>query len=154
MSEPDHLSSQFEPEHESRDVTVGGNVEESAVVVSGNNNVIYVNGMPVALPVEDQVAQKPLRVLTIVARPLNANELPEIADAWSLADGLLAVEAPVEIRFLRPPTVEQLQADIDAGWDILHFDGHGTAEGGGFLLFEEENGLGKLLPTERFIEML
>jgi tetratricopeptide (TPR) repeat protein len=136
-----------------RDITILGDMAE-ATVVSGSGNVIYVNGLPVALPAAEPEAQRPLRVLTIVARPLDVNELPEIADAWSLADGLLAVDAPLELRFVRPPTPERLQVEIDAGWDVLHFDGHGTAGGGGFLVLEAEEGLASLLPTDRFIEML
>jgi len=102
----------------------------------------------------EQTPDAPLRVLTVAARPLNASELPEIADAWALTDGLMSVDAPVEAHFIRPPTVKQLEAEIDGGCDILHFDGHGTAELGGFLDFEKEDGLAEPLPAQMFIEKL
>ena len=85
---------------------------------------------------------------------MDEKELPDITDAWSLADGLAAVEVPAEVCFVRPPVIEQLRARMDAGWDILHFDGHGTAEEGGFLVFETQDGLGDLLAAGKFIEML
>ncbi len=135
-------------EEQIRDITVGGTVEES-VVVNGNSNVIYV-GAPA--PVDDNGPA--FRVLTIVARALDVSELPDIADAWSLAEGLRAVNAPVEIAFLRPPTRERLELVLDNGWDVLHFDGHGTAEDGGFLLFETEEGLRQSVPTDDFIARL
>jgi hypothetical protein len=94
------------------------------------------------------------RVLTVVARALDEHELPDIADAWALADGLAAVEVPAEVRFARPPTIEQVRAEIEAGWDILHFDGHGTAKNGGMLVFETPDGVRDLMRADEFIEML
>jgi len=43
------------------------------------------------------------RILTIVARPLDVGELPAIADAWAITQGLEAVDAPAEMVILRLP---------------------------------------------------
>jgi len=67
-----------------------------------------------------------LRVLTVVARPLDQSALPEIGDAWSLADKLAQVQAPIELAFARPPTVETLRRRLAEDWDVVHFDGHGV----------------------------
>jgi tetratricopeptide (TPR) repeat protein len=64
-------------------------------------------------------------VLTVVARPLDQSALPEIGDAWSLVDKLAQVQAPIELAFARPPTVEMLRLRLTEDWDVLHFDGHG-----------------------------
>jgi len=64
--------------------------------------------------------------LVIVSRPLDLQDLPNIADQWSLLGGLRRVNAPAFLKILRPPTVEGLRAEILSGYDIVHFDGHGS----------------------------
>jgi tetratricopeptide (TPR) repeat protein len=71
-------------------------------------------------------ANPAFRILVVVSRPLDQKELPTIADQWALINGLAAVKAPVEIKFLRPPTIGGLQTEILSGYDVLHFDGHGA----------------------------
>ncbi|HII06516.1 MAG TPA: CHAT domain-containing protein, partial [Methanotrichaceae archaeon] len=66
------------------------------------------------------------RVLVIVSRPLDLNELPIIADQWALHSGLSTVKTPAHLAFLRPPTIEHLRTEILGGYDIVHFDGHGS----------------------------
>ena len=67
------------------------------------------------------------RVLVVVSRPLDQKELPSIADQWALINGLAAVKAPVEIKVLRPPTIEGLRTEVlSSYYDVLHFDGHGA----------------------------
>lgn len=124
------------------------------------------------------------RVLVVVSRPLDLDELPIIADQWALLNGLATVKAPVEIKVLRPPTIETLRAEILSGYDILHFDGHGAfviacpscralnplgshkcgsencgtslenEKPRGFLAFEQEDGTQDLLPADDLAEML
>jgi hypothetical protein len=65
------------------------------------------------------------RLLVIVSRPLDVNELPAIADQWRLVQGLQAVSAPVAVKVLRPPTLDGLRTELLAGYDVIHFDGHG-----------------------------
>src|SRR5512139_3027309 len=65
------------------------------------------------------------RLLVIVSRPLDVNELPAIADQWRLVQGLQAVNAPVLVKVLRPPTLDGLRTELLAGYDVIHFDGHG-----------------------------
>ena len=71
-------------------------------------------------------ANPAFRVLVVVSRPLDQKELPTIADQWALINGLAAVKATVEIKVLRPPTIEGLRAEVLGGYDVLHFDGHGA----------------------------
>jgi predicted ATPase len=74
----------------------------------------------------DTSAPQGFRVLVIVSRPLDLQDLPNIADQWSLLGGLRRVKAPAFLKILRPPTVEGLRAEILSGYDIVHFDGHGS----------------------------
>ena len=53
------------------------------------------------------------RVLVIVSRPLDLQDLPNIADQWSLLGGLRRVNAPAFLKILRPPTVEGLRKKKD-----------------------------------------
>jgi hypothetical protein len=78
------------------------------------------------MPDKSSSTDSAFRVLVVVSRPLDLDELPIIADQWALINGLATVKAPVEIKVLRPPTIESLQIEIFSGYDILHFDGHGT----------------------------
>ena len=66
------------------------------------------------------------RVLVIVSRPLDLGDLPNIADQWALLGGLRRVNAPAFLKILRPPTVEGIRSEILSGYDIVHFDGHGS----------------------------
>jgi CHAT domain-containing protein len=75
---------------------------------------------------QDSLTPQSFRVLVIVARPLDLQDLPNIADQWSLLGGLRRVNAPAHLKILRPPTVEDLRAEILSGYDIVHFDGHGS----------------------------
>jgi len=67
------------------------------------------------------------RVLVIVSRPLDLDELPTIADQWALLNGLSTVNTPAHLVFPRPPTIEHLRTEILRGYDVVHFDGHGTS---------------------------
>ena len=66
------------------------------------------------------------RILVVVSRPLDQPDLPHIGDQWALINGLRSVKAPVYLKILRPPTIEDLRTEILAGYEILHFDGHGS----------------------------
>ncbi len=69
--------------------------------------------------------QQGFRALIVVSRPLDLQDLPNVADQWALQDGLRRVNAPARLKILRPPTVEGFRAEILSGYDIVHFDGHG-----------------------------
>ena len=75
---------------------------------------------------QDSPTPQGFLVLVIVSRPLDLQDLPNIADQWSLLGGLRRVNAPAYLKILRPPTVEGLRAEILSGYDIVHFDGHGS----------------------------
>ncbi len=92
-------------------------------VHAGRGDIIIQQAAPPAAPEPEPPA---FRVLTVVARPLDQSALPEIGDAWSLADKLAQVQAPIELAFARPPTVETLRRRLAEDWDVVHFDGHGV----------------------------
>lgn len=126
--------------------------------------------------------QPAFKVLVIVSRPLDQNELPAIADQWALVNGLATVKAPVYLHILRPPTIERLRNEILNGYEIIHFDGHGSfalkcpsclalnAPGSrkcgrcsasleqetprGYLAFEQEDGRADPLAAEELADML
>ena len=77
------------------------------------------------MPQESPLSQG-FRVLVIVSRPLDLDNLPNLADQWALQGGLRRVQAPAYLKMLRPPTVEGLRSEILNGYDIVHFDGHGA----------------------------
>jgi len=103
------------------------------VTITGDANVIgdystaikaeTVTIVPQPLPPQPELPA--FRVLTVVARPLDQSALPEIGDAWSLADRLAQAQPPVELAFARPPAVETLRRRLAQDWDVVHFDGHG-----------------------------
>jgi len=75
---------------------------------------------------QDATSPQGFRVLVIVSRPLDLDDLPNLADQWALQSGLKRVQAPAILKMLRPPTVEGLRSEILSGYEIVHFDGHGA----------------------------
>jgi predicted ATPase len=75
---------------------------------------------------QDASSPQGFRILVIVSRPLDLDDLPNLADQWALQNGLRRVQAPAFLKMLRPPTVEGLRSEILSGNDIVHFDGHGA----------------------------
>lgn len=138
----------------------GGNISAGQDFVAGDkiNAPMVIKDSVVNLTAPAQNVAPPViafRVLTIAARPLNVPELPDIADVAALVNGLQQVDAPVFIRFLQPPTVEQLRAALADNWDVIHFDGHGAAtDEGGVLAFEKEDGTVQEFSAREFAEML
>ena len=130
-----------------RTIAVGGDVRGSVLVTGDRVQVTVGAPGPGAEP-------PAFRVLTLIARPLDSRELPDIAEARALAEGLASVRAPVYLGFVRPPTPDQLRARLQEGWDVFHFDGHGTAEGGGALALEDEDGLEARLPARDLADLL
>jgi tetratricopeptide (TPR) repeat protein len=65
------------------------------------------------------------RILGIISRPLDLQELPHLADQRSIYNGLNTVQVPVYLKLLQPPTVNQLRKIIYDNYDVIHFDGHG-----------------------------
>jgi len=77
---------------------------------------------------QDSSSSQSFRVLVIVSRPLDLQDLqdlPNIADQSALLGGLRRVNAPAFLKILSPPTVEGIRTQILSGYDIVHFDGHG-----------------------------
>jgi hypothetical protein len=98
-----------------RNITVGGDVLQSVLVTGDRVQVTGGTAEP------GREAEPPaFRALTLIARPLDSGELPDIAEARALAEGLARVRAPVYLGFVRPPTPEALRARLQEEWDIFH----------------------------------
>jgi tetratricopeptide (TPR) repeat protein len=65
------------------------------------------------------------RILLVVSRPLDQPDLPHLGDQWALINGLQTAKASAYLKILRPPTIEGLRTEILAGYEVVHFDGHG-----------------------------
>jgi len=118
-------------------------VGDHSTAIKAEHVYVYPSGGPEArVPAMVEPERPAFRVLTVVARPLDQSALPEIGDAWSLADRLAQVQAPIELAFVRPPTVEMLRRRLAENWDVVHFDGHGvwawTCTGCGAFIPKEE----------------
>jgi WD40 repeat protein len=66
-------------------------------------------------------------ILLIVSRPIDLKDLPNLADQLAIDDGLRRITkgAPVNIEILRPPTKSALIQELNNGYEVVHFDGHG-----------------------------
>jgi tetratricopeptide (TPR) repeat protein len=114
------------------------------------------------VPEETASFEKPLRVLMVTSRPEDAGQVDVRTVAREVVDALQDQRkaGTIEVEFLRPPTLEQLEKrlkDQQRPVHILHFDGHGEfhqypagnlGDGveGGQLLFE--NARGKADPVD------
>jgi len=87
----------------------------------------------------------PLRVLYVIARPIDAGFIDPRSSAGGVMDALapLVEKGLVTVDFVRPPTFEQLSKVLEGErgkYHLLHFDGHGFYEdklGLGGLAFED-----------------
>gem|GEM_PF-1825916 len=85
-----------------------------------------------------------LRVLLVVSRPQREEDVEYQAVAARLLDRM---EGRAQVRLVRPGTFQAFQQDLaDEQWDLVHYDGHGTA---GRLVFEDG-----LITAERLGEVL
>ena len=108
-------------------------------------------------PPRPRPARPPLRLLHLVAEPLDAAPLNVGREAELLQD---ALEGPVaqgraEIRTGGPGTLAAFLEEIQDGCQLFHFTGHGTMIGGeGFLIFEGEDGLSDPVDAGRLAQLL
>jgi hypothetical protein len=85
----------------------------------------------------------PLRLLVVVSRPDNAGFIDPRHSTRAMLDALASLGDNVTVEFCRPPTLVQLEemlAESNGAYDIVHFDGHGNYDrllGLGVLLFEK-----------------
>ncbi len=93
--------------------------------------------------------QKRLKILTIIPRPLDAPQLTELSDPENFVETFKKIEAPVDIDFVRPPIFKTFRQRLKKGYDIIHFDGHGSENA---LLFETEDSLKDEVKAGKFAE--
>lgn len=85
----------------------------------------------------------PLRVLLIVSRPDDAGFIDPRHSTRAMLEALKSLQDNVTVEFCRPPTLtrlEEMLAESNGAYDIVHFDGHGNYDwllGLGVLLFEK-----------------
>jgi tetratricopeptide (TPR) repeat protein len=115
-----------------------------------------------------------LRVLMVISRPGGARDVGYRMIARPLLRRLEAVGGQVELKVLRPPTLEALAAELRAArragapFQIVHFDGHGKLTGDpagrplgpdapaeqGVLMFERSGGGADPVPAGRVAQVL
>ncbi|MFD0745884.1 tetratricopeptide repeat protein [Phytohabitans flavus] len=112
-----------------------------------------------------------LRVLMVIARPAGTRDVAYRMIARPLLERLDAVRGKVDLRVLRPATIDALAATLreahEAGepFQIVHIDGHGVLTGArpgfdspdtdqGLLAFERSGGGQDLVPAERLAAVL
>jgi tetratricopeptide (TPR) repeat protein len=94
-----------------------------------------------------------LRVLLVISRPSGTDDIPIRMMARAIGTAAAHRNAELEVRVLRPPTLERLSAELKQAlargepYHAVHFDGHGIVAGGsegmvvgpprGYLLFED-----------------
>jgi predicted ATPase len=91
------------------------------------------------------------------SRPWDAEPWLDTEAEWealcaALQPGAGAEQIPVHLEFLPAATPQALQAGLQQGCDVLHFTGHGTAEG--HLLLEDDYGLAQLMDAGCFLRLL
>lgn len=103
----------------------------------------------------------PRRLLLVISRPKGTPEVSYLLFARTLVSQLRALYENVDIEVLRPPTFdafrERLQQAADARehFDIIHFDGHGSIEGGtATLAFETKLGVADNITAARLLDAL
>ena len=94
---------------------------------------------------------KRLRVLAVMPRPLDAPMLMHLADPEKFIGKFQKIKAPADIDFVRPPTFDEFHTKLKNGYDIVHFDGHGSPK---TLYFETEDCLKSEIPVKKFAEAL
>lgn len=91
----------------------------------------------------------PLRLLLVVSRPDNAGFIDPRHSTRAMLHALTSLGDNVTVEFCRPPTLarlEEMLAESNGAYDIVHFDGHGNYDrllGLGMLLFEKAQQLGQ-----------
>ena len=107
-----------------------------------------------------EVAGSRLRVLMVICRPGGARDVGYRMIARPLLQRLEAVRGRVEIEVLRPPTLAGLAARLRAAqeagepFQIVHFDGHGTYQREGTLVFEKPDGGADTVPAGKIARIL
>lgn len=85
-------------------------------------------------------ARRRLRILLVIPRPEQAGLVDPFSSASAMLDALDPLRSQVEVTVLRPATLDALATALaadEAGFDVLHFDGHGRrSRGVGKLCFE------------------
>ena len=84
-----------------------------------------------------------LRLLVVVSRPDNAGFIDPRHSTRAMLDALVSLGDNITVEFCRPPTLarlEEMLAESNGAYDVVHFDGHGNYDrllGLGVLLFEK-----------------
>jgi hypothetical protein len=99
--------------------------------------------------------QPPLRLLHLVASPLDARRLDAEREVTQLQAALASLGDQATILPGRPGTLARLREALRQGCHVLHFSGHGGFSGTeGYLLFEDEAGTGQPVDGDTLAQLL
>ena len=94
-------------------------------------------------PFAKDLPREQINILYVIARPYGDEDVGFQNIVRPLVEHNDEYGWPVHIDLLRPPTFEQLRAELEVNpnfYHIVHFDGHGCfSNGAGFLVFEKDN---------------
>jgi len=123
----------------------------NAAVALQSHSFVRTQGRPVAQPRSLELAPRGsmIRVLLVICRPGNDEDVPFRSVARHLAEQSIRAPHAFKVDVLRPPTIEHLELTLRSANDqgkpyhVVHFDGHGLyrkprsgGNGRGFLVFE------------------
>lgn len=106
------------------------------------------------------VAGERLRVLMVISRPASARDVGYQVIARPLLRSIASARIAVDLTVLRPPTLDALAERLrdaraaGAPFQVVHFDGHGTAAGEGALVFERAGGGADYVTARRLAAVL
>lgn len=119
-----------------------------------------VRHVPAPYTVEPLDVQGPLRILVLIASPVDLPALDVDAERARLSDALAGpvADGRIELAWLPQAKWSEVHATLMAGpWHVLHFIGHGdysVEKDQGLIAFVGEDGRKDLVEAERFADLL
>lgn len=134
--------------------------EQAALALRG---LVVRRQLPTAQEVQAPAIALPLRILLVVARPVDAGFIDPRSSVRPMLDALDALGGQVKVDFCEPPTLAEVERRLKiaerrrAPYHIVHFDGHGVYlpdTGVGALCFEDEATRNHLVPGRHLGDLL
>ena len=98
-----------------------------------------------------------LNILLIIARPAAEADIRYRSISQPLLELIAEQNLPVHVHVLRPPTTRELFEHLQehpGAYHVLHFDGHGAYDRGGYLVFEDATGGREFVSAENLGKLL
>ncbi|MEG4840536.1 tetratricopeptide repeat protein [Microcoleus sp. B9-D4] len=116
------------------------------------------------------MSDEQLNILLVIARPYGERDINFQTIARPMLEALKPIQKQVNLTVLRPPSLEQFEAELNARkgfYHIVHFDGHGDFQadskivqtqygklGEGVLVFEDANGNPEIVTAREIAQYL